>query len=242
MSPYVDLGSVRDEWREGLLVLMYHGIDAPPLGHPLRGLYVTPQRLTRQLRELQSAPITGFTTLGDWNWQRTTGRQVAITFDDAHRNVFVKGLPVLQQLGVRAIAYVVASLIGKSNEWDHAQGARLEPLMDRAQLGEWIRCGHEIGSHGLTHRDLTTLSPDEARREIVDSKKLLEDDFGIPIRHFCYPYGAWNDAVRAMVQEAGYETAISTIPGFNTPDADVFTLRRVMARHRRPWLAALLRR
>ena len=64
--------------------------------------------------------------------------------------------------------------------------------MDRSEIAEWLHCGHEIGSHGLVHQDLTTLSQEEARREIVDSKKQLEDDFGQPIKHFCYPYGAWN--------------------------------------------------
>lgn len=220
---------------------MYHSIDVPPLFHPRRGLYVTPQSLARQLHELQSARIA-FTTLGDWNKQRPCTRQVAVTFDDAYRNIFVKGLPVLQQLNVRAITYVVASLIGKSNEWDHATGCRHEPLMDRKQLSEWIGAGHEIGSHGLTHRDLTTLPQEEARREITDSKKMLEDLFGQPIRHFCYPYGGWNDAVRSMVQEAGYETATSTIADFNASTVDAFAIRRFLARHQRPYLAALIRR
>jgi peptidoglycan/xylan/chitin deacetylase (PgdA/CDA1 family) len=111
--------------------------------------------------------------------------------------------------------------------------------MDRAHLGEWIDAGHEIGSHGLTHRDLTTLPLEEARREIVESKMRLEESFGQPIRHFCYPYGGWNEAVRAMVQEAGYETATSTISEINTATTDAFLLRRILARHQRPWLAAL---
>jgi len=218
---------------------MYHSVGAPPLFHRLRGLYVTPQHLARQLRELQEAPGTAFTTLGEWSRLRRAGRQVSVTFDDAYRNLFTNGLPVLQKTGVRALTYVVASLIGKSNQWDEGTGARREPLMDRAQLVEWMRAGHEIGSHTITHRFLTSLSPDEARREIIDSKKMLEDIFGQPVRHFCYPYGDWNEAVRDMVREAGYETATSTIPGFNDAMTDAFVLQRLLARHERPYLAAL---
>jgi peptidoglycan/xylan/chitin deacetylase (PgdA/CDA1 family) len=221
---------------------MYHSVDVPPLLHGLRGLYVTPQHLARQLRELHETSSSSFTTLGEWSRQHPAGRHVALTFDDAYRNLFVKGLPVLQQVGVRALTYVVASLIGKSNQWDHAGNARHEPLMDRAQLAEWIAAGHEIGSHGLTHRALTTLSLEEARREIVDSKHQLEDMFGRPIYHFCYPYGDCNEAVRDMVQEAGYETATSTVAGINTATTDAFVLRRLLARHQRPYLAALVRR
>ncbi len=220
---------------------MYHLVGVPPLFHRLRGLYVTPRHLAWQLRELQATPDIHFSTLGEWNRLRPSGRHVEITFDDAYRNLFVNGLPVLQKAGVRAITYVVTSLIGKSNEWDQVGGARREPLMDRTQLAEWIAAGHEIGSHGLTHRSLTALSRDEARQEITDSKHRLEDFFGQPIRHFCYPYGDWNEAIRDMVQEAGYETATSTIAGLNIATTDAFALRRFLARHQRPYLAALTR-
>jgi peptidoglycan/xylan/chitin deacetylase (PgdA/CDA1 family) len=219
---------------------MYHSVDVPPLRHGFRGLYVTPSHLERQLQEFQAQGIE-FTNLGKWEVARPVGRQVALTFDDAYRNLFTKGLPVLQKTGVRALTYVVASLIGKSNEWDHGTKARREPLMDRVQLTEWLRAGHDIGSHSMTHPDLTSLSSEEARREIIDSKKLLEDLFGQRIRHFCYPYGQWNESIRDLVQEAGYQTATTVIPGFNPAGADPFVLKRFLARHRRPWMTAITR-
>jgi len=221
---------------------MYHSIDVPPLFHGWRGLYVTPQLLARQIRELQKDSTIHFSTLTEWNEQRLSGRQVALTFDDAYRSLFVNGLPVLQKAGARAITYVVASLIGKSNEWDNGKGIRHELLMDRAQLKEWIAAGHEIGAHTLTHPLLTKLSLDEARREIIDSKKMLEDIFGQPIRHFCYPYGGRNEALAEMVREAGYETATGPVPGVNAATTDALALRRIMACHERPYLAALMRR
>jgi peptidoglycan/xylan/chitin deacetylase (PgdA/CDA1 family) len=218
---------------------MYHSVGVPPLFNGLRGLYVTPHHLARQLRELQTTCPAGFTPLGEWVRSRPIERKVALTFDDAYLNLFTNGLPVLRETGVRATTYVVASLIGKLNQWDDGKGARREPLMDRIQIGEWIQAGHEIGSHGLSHAYLTSLALDDVRREIIDSKKLLEDMFGQRVRHFCYPYGDWNEAIRDIVREAGYETATTTIPGFNTAGTDPFALRRLLARHRRPWLASL---
>ena len=43
-----------------------------------------------------------------------------------------------------------------------------------------------------------------------------------------------------MVQETGYETATTTLTGFNTIANDAFALNRLLARHRRPYLAAIL--
>jgi peptidoglycan/xylan/chitin deacetylase (PgdA/CDA1 family) len=239
---YVNLQSVSDSWTDGLLILMYHSVDVPPLLHGLRGLYVTPQHLGGQLRELQSSAHAAFPTLGEWNPTRPAGRQVIITFDDAYRSLFEKGLPVLQATGLRAINYVVADRIGQVNEWSHSGNSREEKLMDSSQINDWLAAGHEIGAHTLTHPHLEQIPLEDARREIIDSKKKLEDQFGVPIRHFCYPYGGHNQAVRDLVEQAGYETATSTIEGFSTKTTDAFLLRRHLARHEKPWLAALIRR
>jgi peptidoglycan/xylan/chitin deacetylase (PgdA/CDA1 family) len=239
-SHYIGFKSVAETWKNGDLILMYHAVDVPPLFYGMRGLYVTPQCLFRQIGELQEAAIE-FSNLDKSKQGPFSDRRVVLTFDDAYENLFLKGLPVLQKAGVRAITFIVASLIGKKNAWDHSARSREEPLMDRAQIVEWLAAGQEIGAHTMTHPHLAEIPLDQARREIADSKKKLEDLFGIPIRHFCYPYGSWNQAVRDLVEEAGYETATSTIHGFNTATTDTFILRRYMGAHRRPILAAVTR-
>ena len=103
--------------------------------------------------------------------------------------------------------------------------------MDEAQIREWLAAGHEIGSHTLTHPFLTRISPQRAREEISASKKKLEDRFGRPVRHFCYPYGDWNPAVRDLVMAAGYETACTTEFGVNTGATPPFELKRILARY-----------
>jgi len=96
---------------------------------------------------------------------------------------------------------------------------------------EWISAGHEIGSHSLTHPFLTRLTVEKAREEISASKKKLEDLFGKPIEHFCYPYGDWNETVRDLAQEAGYKTACTTDTGINGAEDSPFTLKRFTARY-----------
>ena len=105
-------------------------------------------------------------------------------------------------------------------------------MLDAVQIREWLAAGHDIGSHTLSHPHLTQLPTERAREEISASKKLLEDLFGRPIEHFCYPYGALNPTVRNLVIEAGYRTACTTEPGGNTPVSDSFALSRFTARHR----------
>jgi peptidoglycan/xylan/chitin deacetylase (PgdA/CDA1 family) len=142
------------------------------------------------------------------------------------------GLEPLARCKFRAIQFLVADRLGKVNDWDAPKGEVMSPLMDAAQVREWLAAGHEIGAHSLTHPFLTRISYREAKEEVISSKKKLEDRFGIPIRHFCYPYGDYNEGIRDLVIEAGFETACTTEFGVNTGEVLPWQLKRIMARHR----------
>jgi peptidoglycan/xylan/chitin deacetylase (PgdA/CDA1 family) len=210
---------------------MYHKIGPRPPGVRLRGLYVSTKLLERQLSELHE---DGYSTppYGTFGNGTPAGKTLALTFDDGFVNAFQHSLEPLARHGFRAIQFLVVDNIGRSNDWDEQQGEVREPLMDHAQIRDWLAAGHEIGSHSLTHPFLTRISFREAQEEIVASKKKLEDAFGIPIRHFCYPYGDWNEGIRTVVQEAGYATACTTNFGVNTAATPPLELKRIMSRHR----------
>lgn len=73
-----------------------------------------------------------------------------------------------------------------------------------------------IGAHTLTHPMLAKHPPEVARREIVDSKARLEQELGVPVRHFAYPVGDPTSAGPrefAMAREAGFASAVTTRPG-----------------------------
>jgi len=163
-------------------------------------------------------------------------KQVFLTFDDGFRDVFEKALPIMRRHEFCGIQFLVSGLLGKTNEWQEREGDVSEPLMDEAQVRDWLAAGHEIGSHTLSHPHLTGLAAPAAREEIRASKQQLEDRFGRAIKHFCYPYGDWNESVRGLVKEAGYETACTTESGVNSGTRDRFALKRFTARYRsRNW-------
>lgn len=227
-SYYHRLAPFRDWFREGLPILTYHKLGLPPRGAKLKGLYARERMFDKQLRELFEA---GFTSASLDDVGRDMQKRVVITFDDAYVNVLRHGLEPLARYKFTAMQYVVADAIGGSNHWDVKWGEAAEPLMDAAQLREWIAAGHGIGSHTSSHVNLTKVPLEKAREEISASRKKLEDLFGIPVRHFCYPYGAWSPAVRDLVAKAGYETATTLDFGLNTPATPKLELKRLLARH-----------
>ena len=164
-------------------------------------------------------------TLSDY--KSAPARTFAVTFDDGYANVAEQAMPVLERCRVRAIEFIVAGKLGGQNDWDIAKEDVSERLMDVAQIKTWLAAGHQIGSHSLTHPNLKKIPISQAREEIVASKKNLEDIFGVSVEHFCYPYGSYNDAVRDIVREAGYQTASTVRFGFHTPEQSSFELKRI---------------
>jgi len=216
-------------FEQGNPILTYHKLGPRPSRVRLKGMYLSERLFARQLAELRQAGFQNSSLLA--SAERPSGRRIVLTFDDAYVNVLRFGLTALADNGFRAIQYVVADRLGKYNDWDVALGEVSEPLMDKAQLREWLSAGHDIGSHTLAHPYLTRVSRAEAKEEIVASRKRLEDLFGRLIEHFCYPFGDWNDPIRDLVVEAGYRTACTTDTGLNRASDSLFTLKRFTARY-----------
>jgi peptidoglycan/xylan/chitin deacetylase (PgdA/CDA1 family) len=80
------------------------------------------------------------------------------------------------------------------------------PTMSPGQIRE-LAASFEIGAHTLNHVSLTALSENEARREIEDSKRQLEDLLGKPCSVFCFPGGRYRDVHLRMVRDAGFSGA-----------------------------------
>jgi len=216
-------------------ILMYHQVDEPPpKGTPMRGLVVSPAAFARQMACLRALGFKGLSMkdLLPYLSGQQQGRVFGITFDDGYENNLRCALPVLQRFGFSATCYVVADRVGQCNDWDRQRGVPQVPLMSVAQMQAWVDAGQEIGSHTLTHPELPTLAAAQQQREIVDARWVLEGMIRQPggVRHFCYPYGAFDPGSVRSAKEAGYDTATTTIRGRvdHGQGRDLMTLPRVL--------------
>ncbi len=95
--------------------------------------------------------------------------------------------------------------------------------MDRSGL--WT-----IGGHTHSHPILSRVSLDEARAEIVENKRLLEEILGRPLRWFAYPNGCAEDFSQEhveMLRAAGFESALTGTSPWAGPALDPFRIPRV---------------
>ena len=170
------------------LVLCYHAVS-PDWEHRLA---IQPDLLLRQVRALSRF------------------RQVHVTFDDAFRsaaNVF----PDLERLGVPVQIFVCTryALVGAPLTIPELAGDDPEQLatMNWDELRDQAARGIAIGSHAVSHPHLTTLSEDDLRRELNESREEIEDRLGRPCEDLAYPYGEHDERVRAATRAAGYRRA-----------------------------------
>ena len=84
----------------------------------------------------------------------------------------------------------------------------------------------EFGSHTHSHEILTNCSPDEQRRQLDISHRLLLDHLG-RCDLLAYPNGDYSDTVKKMAREAGYRAAVTTEHVLNHADVDVYALGRI---------------
>jgi peptidoglycan/xylan/chitin deacetylase (PgdA/CDA1 family) len=155
------------------------------------------------------------------------GKVVGITFDDGYQNNLVNALPVLANHGFTATCYAVSHLTGGHNTWDQGR-VEQKQLMSSQELRTWSNTGMDLGSHTRNHLDLTKVNPKVAQEEIAHSKEELEQVVGTEVRHFCYPYGRYNEFTVALVKQANYQTATTTTRGKAIPKVNDFELPRVM--------------
>lgn len=149
-------------------------------------------------------------------------RTIAITFDDCYRDNLLAAR-VLAEHHLPACFFIPTAYVGTDHvfEWDRKLKKMANLSWD--DVWEMSRLGHEIGSHTVTHPNMAQVPESQARRELFDSKKCLEDKLSKPIRYFAYPFGGKEHFLTErlpLVHEAGYEGVLSAHGGFIHQNVD----------------------
>jgi peptidoglycan/xylan/chitin deacetylase (PgdA/CDA1 family) len=176
-----------------LSVLMYHHF-----GDPESRYQIAMWRFEEQLDWLVANGYTTITLAEAYDallgYGSLPDKPVVLTFDDGYVSHW-DAAAALDRRGMRGVFFVTLG----------------HPRMTDWQIKDLSHRGHEIGSHTISHPDLTTLSDEALAYELNASRSQLETITGRPIEFFAYPYGAWNNRVVAAVQAAGYRGAVAAL-------------------------------
>ncbi len=203
-------------------ILMYHMIDTK-IDPPSQRLIVAPETFERQMHFLKER---GYNVVSlekmavlICSKKRMPPKTVAITFDDGPRDNYTNAFPILKKYNLPATMFIIVNEVGRP------QGDRLSweeiKIMQNSGLVTF-------GSHALGPDPLTKIKQDtEIKRQIFESKRIIEEKLGRPVNIFSYPQGGFNAKIRQWVIDAGYKLAVATRPGRNYSKDDIFLLKRI---------------
>jgi peptidoglycan/xylan/chitin deacetylase (PgdA/CDA1 family) len=209
------------------LIFCYHGL-VDKVRYP--GTQITPAAFEAQMKELKDRGITviGMQDLLAWKHgeKNIPPRCAVITFDDGLKSQYEVAWPLMKKLGYTFTMFIYTEGVrgglfggGEAITWE--------------QLGDMRDNGIDIEAHSATHQDLreghpvTIREPDGKKtrkkltgpeyeqflqNELVGCKQLLEQRLGIKVNCFAVPYGFYNEHVKEVARNAGYE-AMFTVYG-----------------------------
>ena len=194
------------------------------------GTEITPAMFEQQMKMLKERGITVIGLQDLLAWKRgeknIPPRCAVITFDDGWKSQYEVAWPILKKMGYPLTMFIYTEGVagaalggGQACTWE--------------MLGDMRDNGVDIEAHSATHQDLREghmvmlISPDRKRtkkkltgaeyeqwiqNEVVGCKTLLEQRLAIKVNCFAVPFGNYNDHVKELARNAGYE-AMFTVYG-----------------------------
>jgi len=219
-----------------VIVLLYHRFE----DHPRKNdtLAITPAEFEKEMQGIKDSGFTVIPMQDFLAWRRgeknIPAKSCIITIDDGYLSGYDTAWPILKKFGYPVTMFIYINYVnsgGKSISWD--------------QLGEMRDAGVDIESHTYSHsylehpgygvdattkakveKDIQTLGREGwLHKEIFDSKKMLEQQLGIKVDAFAYPYGSGsnNPHIRQLIKDANYEAAFNVYGrrnGYSFPSFD----------------------
>ena len=203
-----------------LPIMMYHSVN--PRSIPtMKLLIVKPETFDRQMQFLKNHRYNVI-KLEDAaslirEKKRIPFRTVAITFDDGYKDNYVYAFPILKKYNLPATIFIIVNEVGRP---DRLNWKEIEEMQASGVI--------TFGSHTLSSTPLIDIKSEaEVKRQIVESKRILEEKLGRHVAAFSYPEGRFSEKIKQMVIDAGYELAVATSPGRKHSPNDIYLLKRL---------------
>lgn len=209
----------------GATVLCYHIVESP--SDPR--MEISRETFRQHLQYLE---MTGYNVIPLRHlYEYVAGKRpslpknaVVITLDDGWRSAYTEAYPELKKRNFPFTLFIYPKIIGKTTislTWD--------------QIREMAENGADIQSHSLSHPFLTRRmhrSFDEVqygqwlRRELAESKRIIEKETGQEVEFLAYPYGDYDGRVAKMASKTGYTAALTCDFGRVRPGSDPLRMKR----------------
>lgn len=155
--------------------------------------------------------------------RRPPQKSVVITIDDAWKTAKTIAYPILKKYGYKAVLMVPT---------DNIKAEQNSSTLTWDELRELVGTGtFEIGSHSISHGDMSKMPDDQVRRELGESQQIIKKMTGVTPIVMAYPYGVFNDKILAYMRAYGYKAGFTVVRGGNASFNHPYSLNRSMIFH-----------
>ncbi|PYK37968.1 MAG: hypothetical protein DME49_09375 [Verrucomicrobia bacterium] len=186
---------------------------------------ITPAAFEAQMKELKDRGITVIGMQDLLAWKRgeksVPPRCAIITLDDGWKSQYEVAWPILKKFGYTHTMFIYTEGV----QGGHFGGGQ---AITWEQLAEMRDAGVDIQGHTATHQDL------RKPYDKVGSKQLLEQRLGVRVNCFAVPYGFYNQHVKDVARNAGYEAMFTVYGQPITYNAPLDSLGRYLIEANKP--------
>lgn len=237
--------------RRRVTIVMYHRLDPEVADRHFSALrrHYTPISLQAYLAARRGDPL-----------RRLPPKAVIVTIDDGHRSVHrLKSVTAKHRMPVtvflcsglvgtnRWFWFSAPGLSAAEREHlktvpDERRVAALQALgfdqshefsdretLSADEIGD-LRNLIDFQGHSASHPILSACSDTKAMEELDNSKRQLEQQFGLRVNALAYPNGSYTTREIQIARQTGYECALTTTAGFNDRRTPPYELRRMTVR------------
>jgi peptidoglycan/xylan/chitin deacetylase (PgdA/CDA1 family) len=219
-----NIGGLFEDGYQSVPILSYHQFGAGK-----KSTCISPDMFNQQMKYLKDngyRVITPADLLDFLQYRRQIPKKsVIITIDDGYKSIQDIAWPILKKYNFPATLFIYTNYVGiskKALSWKDLRYLKSQ--------------GFTIGSHTVSHADLTKKKPDEkpkdfyrrVRKELALSKKIIDKELKQDTICLAFPYGRQNREVLEIVKSIGYKMAVTVKMGSNPFFTNPLVLKRNM--------------
>ncbi len=141
---------------------------------------------------------------------------VVLTIDDGYRSFYENALPLFKEYRYPFTLFIYTG----ATENGYRDYMSWDQIKDTMGYGE-------IGLHSHTHPHMVSKSDNYLKEDFEKGLKLIQNRLGIKVAYFAYPYGEYDQRVKKIAENFGFEAIFNQNLGAVSNESDLLDLDRI---------------